>query len=173
MKRKDVINITGKRKTKIKTNYRFNWLVRIFNYKHREFGKITTPEFRKIIETASDILIEKLFTTSELKFPYRLGYLCILKVKPTLKYVDGKLINRRPIIWSETVKLWEEDEEAWKKKLLIRSQLQHSYILKYTKIGAVFNNKRFFKFKVNRNLTNEFSRRAIEGSLEGFKNIKL
>lgn len=90
----------------------------------------------------------------EYTFPH-LGFeLMIRKIKKKVRIVDGKLANNLPIDWQATKKLWEEDEEAKNKKLLIRQNNSHTsgYIFKIylRKYKAKLKNKSYYQFMPNR-----------------------
>jgi len=91
--------------------------------------------------------------------PFRLGGIEIVKSKPIVIVDDsGKVINTFPPDWNATLKLWEQDPIAKKKKKLIRhlNPKTDGYVFKirYKKTNANYANKKIYNFKAGKSFTN-------------------
>ena len=51
-----------------------------------------------------------------------MGRLEVRKFEPIIRFDDNKLTVRLPIDWDRTLKLWSEDEEAYKERTLIKME---------------------------------------------------
>jgi hypothetical protein len=82
------------------------------------------------------------------------------KRKPKIK--DGKLLNNIPVDWQATKALWNRDEEAKEKKLLVRYNNSHTsgYVFRiyFKKFGAKIKNRSVYKFQVNRDFKRQISK---------------
>jgi hypothetical protein len=55
------------------------------------------------------------------------------KYDASIKIVDGKVKTNLPIDWDKTLKLWYEDEEAYKQRTLIKMEEKEIYKVHYNK----------------------------------------
>jgi len=108
------------------------------------------------------------------RLPHRMGRIEIRKTKKEIK-IDpntGELINKLPINWQATKKLWIENEEAKEKKIKIRYTNEHTdgYIFrpKYMKNTANFKNKSVYKMSVNRELRRNTEPAIISKRIDAF-----
>lgn len=109
-------------------------------------------EFYGIIRQINDLLAEELANGNTIVFPEGMGILELRKSKRGVSIVDGKLKITYPVDWSKTLRLWYEDEEARKKKLLLRREHEYIYRVKYNKFRATYNNKSLYEFTLNRGI---------------------
>ena len=95
-----------------------------------------------------DLIIEK---NLNYVLPYLGSSLSIKKVKRIPKIKNNKLFNTAPIDWKTTNELWNSDEEAKEKKLLIRYTNSHTmkYVFRiyFKKYISSFINKQYYSFK--------------------------
>lgn len=146
-------------KDKIKEHFSLKSAYRYF-CKNNPDVKIDAKEYRKIIYEANDAIINKIIYNN-LKFliPARLGYLEIKKSKKSPKLdKNGNLITKSlPIDHGSTLKLWQEDEEAFKTKKRIYHLNEHTegYLLKFKwdKFSALIKNKSIYSFTACRKAT--------------------
>ena len=122
---------------------------------------VTEHEFYSIIRTVNKYLAAEIAKGNTVKFPYSMGKLELRKIKTGASFKDGKLKVTYPIDWDKTLRLWFEDKEAKKSKLLIRNETSEVYKVKYSKYGTNFNNRCFYDFTLNR-----FIRHAIHKNIE-------
>lgn len=107
-------------------------------------------EFYSIIRTINNYLADEISKGNRITFPYRMGALELRKFERGVSIVDGKLKNTYPINWGDTLKLWEEDEEAKRDKILLRFENKYVYHIRYDKYDANYNNRIFYEFSVNK-----------------------
>lgn len=103
--------------------------------------------------------------------------ICIRKVKRQIRIQNNRVINTNPIDWKTTMKLWNDDEEAKTKKLVIRYLNNHSskYIfrIKIIKDGTSYINKKYYRFKPCRLFQRELSKRILDPNKENFEAFEL
>lgn len=106
--------------------------------------------FLSIIRDINNLLADKLALGNAISIPH-LGtfYITSPKVYSTITK-DNKFRNYRKIDWYATNKLWYEDPEAEKEKILIKNKQDNSYYIVWNR--GRFINCTFFKFRANRSL---------------------
>jgi hypothetical protein len=112
-------------------------------------------EFTKLLRKINTRIIEEMVLKNfAFNMPCKLGEISIKKKKPTL-YVndDGEVVNKLPINWGETKKLWENDAKSKKDKKFVRYLNTHtngySLFFHYYKGIARYNNKSLYVFKAS------------------------
>lgn len=98
-----------------------------------------------------------------------MGQLELRKYNATFDIVNGKVKTNLPIDWDRTLKLWYEDEEAYKERTLVKVEEKEIYKVYYNKQLADYQNMVFYEFKVNRELKRGIKQRIKEGKLDAFK----
>jgi len=98
-----------------------------------------------------------------------MGTLEVRKRLGTVKIVDGKLVNNLPVDWDTTLKLWAEDEESYKNKTIIRLEEDEIFIINYNKRKAIYNNKMFYQFNVNRKLKQRLKELIKNNEIDAFE----
>lgn len=121
-------------------------------------------EFYSIIRSVNNLLAEELSGGKEVVFPYKMGKLELKKSKRGVSIVEGKLKITYPVNWKETMKLWEQDEDSRINKRLIRFENEYIYHIRYCRATAIFENKSFFEFHLNRNI-----KRALKDNINNGK----
>lgn len=129
---------------------------------------ITDSQYRKITRIVNRLLSELLYKGEDIIFPHRLGGLEVRKFNSYLKFENGKIKSNLPINWHETLKLWHQDSECFKNKTLIRSENKEMYKIKYTRVIANYENKGFYEFKVNRELSIKVKQHIRDNNIEVF-----
>jgi hypothetical protein len=118
-------------------------------------------EFYAIIRGVNKLLAENIANGKTVKFPKKMGVLELRKHKAGAFFVDGKLKINYPPDWSETLKLWYEDEEARRNKTILRLENPWVYSVKYLRFPATYENKMFYQFQLN-----TFIRRALKDNIK-------
>ena len=111
---------------------------------------VTEKEFYAIIRGVNKLLAEEILLGKEVKLPACMGALELRKTEVGVRMKDGKLKITYPINWNETLKLWYEDAEARKDKLLLRHENKYVYHIRHNKFKANFENKCFYLFQPNK-----------------------
>ena len=169
--RRKVLKLGEKRNHKVKNSY---GVYDAFKYYRKIRPKdtkyvLTESQYFSIIRNVNNLLIENLLQNNDIKFPLRMGLLEVRKRQTNIKIVDGKLVNNLPIDWDRTLKLWYEDEEAYKEKTLVKMEEKEIFKVYYNKQLADYNNQVFYEFNANRELKKRLKQRIKEGKLDAFK----
>lgn len=169
--RTDILKLAQPRKTKINNSLGvYDIYKRIRKNKWRSIGeKLDVGTYYKIIKTANKELAKELLLGNDIIFPYRLGKIQLRKYKPKIEIKDNKLINNLPVDWDRTLKLWNEDVESKNNKILVKAESDYIYKIYYDKSEAVFNNKYFYGFKVNRTLKQLIKQEILNNSIDSYE----
>lgn len=125
---------------------------------------VTEHEFYSIIRMVNQLLADEIALGQSVKFPYRMGSLDLRKSEREASFKDGKLKINYPQDWGSTLRLWHEDVEARKNKIILRMEEPYVYSVKYNKYGANYENKCFYGFD-----TNTFIKRALKENIKSGK----
>ena len=98
-----------------------------------------------------------------------MGRLEVRKFEPIIRFDDNKLTVRLPIDWDRTLKLWSEDEEAYKERTLVKREEKEIFRVFYNKRTANYENKSFMQFEVNRDLKRRLKQRIKSKVVDAFK----
>jgi hypothetical protein len=129
---------------------------------------LTESQYFSIIRKINTLLGKRLLEGKDIEFPYRLGRIELRKKKITFRMEDGKIKNNLPINWNATLELWFEDKESFEKKTLVQATAKTAFKIIYNKSKAVFNNKAFYEFSLNRELARTLVMEAKNNRLDGF-----
>jgi len=144
---------------KIKAHYGIKDYYKAFK---KDNPKLNIPynQFTKIVNKFNERIVEAIIEDNlHYKLPYLGASLSVKKHKSVPRIVDGKLYNPTPVDWQATNKLWDEDEEARERKLLVRYSNNHTskhvFRIYFKKYIYPFINKKYYSFDTCR----AFSRR--------------
>lgn len=150
-----------------------------WRYYCRNCKTIPYARYKEILEY---ILNEYALLISEkamdMKFPYKLGQIRIVKHFRTTKFEGDEMITNMPIDFKATNELWKVDPEAKKSKQLVYLLNQHSdgymYQIKYTvsDIADRYNKLRFLKYKPARVMTRQFAKNIKEHKIDALEQEK-
>lgn len=129
---------------------------------------LTSQEFYRIIRSVNNLMATLLIKGKSINLPYRMGRLELRKRSTTIRYKGNKLINTLPIDWDRTLKLWSEDEEAYKERSLVKTETKEVFRFHYDKSRATFENKSFYRLKVNRRLKLLLKQEIINGNVDAY-----
>lgn len=141
-------------KGKIKSHYGIVDYYKAYR-KDNPTSKVTKSLYSKIISRFNEELIDLIINENvEYNLPYLGSSLSIRKMKSVPRIVDGKLYNQTPVDWVATNKLWDEDEEAREKKLLVRYLNNHTskyvFRISFKKYVYPFMNKKYYTYEKSR-----------------------
>lgn len=166
--RKSILKVNNKRHHKIKGSLgvrdAFLWCRK--NKLFRE--KIFEKEFYQIVRTVNNLMADSLAEGNDLKFPQRMGQLEVRKYSPFVRFENGKIKTNRGINWKATLSLWNEDEDAKKNKVLVRSEDKEAFVIFYNRAFANYQNKTLYKFKPNRELAIRIRKAGNEGIIDAY-----
>lgn len=130
---------------------------------------LTEHEFYTIIRQVNNLLADSLLEGNDIILPNRLGTLELRKYNARIDIKDGKLKTNLPIDWDRTLKLWSEDEEAYKNRILIKMEEKEIFKVFYNKRTANYENKSFYTFEVNRDLKRRLKQKIKNKLVDAFK----
>ena len=144
-----------------------------FNFYSENIGNIDRGLFSKIITEFNKGVVDLIIEESLVFYIPYIGFeIMVKKDKRKPKIVNGKLINNVPIDWKATNELWDENEEAREKKLLVRYNNSHTsgYVFRIycKKFKGNIKNKNLYKFKPNRKFQRDLSARIKDPDKDNF-----
>ena len=135
---------------------------------------LTEHDFYSIIRKVNEYLAIELENGNDVKLPCRMGRLELRKSEAKINIVNGKIKTNLPVDWNRTLKLWYEDEEAYKNKTLVKVEEKEIFKIFYNRKLANYNNQSFYKFEVNKSIKKKLKQNIKEGKIDAFKlNSKL
>lgn len=131
---------------------------------------LTESQYFSIIRKINEHLGDLLVTGNDVLLPHRLGRLEIRKYNSniTIDEKSNKIKTNLPIDWDKTLRLWFEDKECFKDKVLVRVEEKEIYKVYYNKVIAEYNNKSFYEFNVNRDLKKRLKQNIKRGKIDAF-----
>lgn len=157
-----------KRTHKVKSDFGMGDYHRFYN---KKYGKIERKRYSNII-TDFNLLLRDLLIINNVTYsiPSLHFHLVLKKERRRPKIVDGKLINNIPVNWPATNSLWKRDEEAKKKKLLVRYNNSHTsgYIFRilFKKTNAKIKYRSVYKFQPNRQFKRDLAKKLNNPDLD-------
>lgn len=133
-----------------------------------DIGYISEHDYYTIIREVNKELARIFLTTSSIKLPERMGIIELRKYPTKINIINGKIKTNLPINWDATLKLWAEDKEAYNNRMLIRSEEKEVYKVIYNKNKAIYNNKAFYFFELNRQLKIKIKQQIKSGHLDAY-----
>ena len=130
---------------------------------------LTESQYFAITRKVNEFLAEALSRGEDVILPFRLGRIEVRKYESRITWDGKKVKSNLPIDWDRTLKLWYEDEEAYKNKTLVKVEEKEIFKVYYNKQLADYNNQVFYEFNVNRELKKRLKQRIKEGKLDAFK----
>lgn len=129
---------------------------------------VTEHEFYTIIRQVNNLLADNILRGEDIVLPHRLGVIELRKYDARITLSNGKVVTNLPVDWDRTLKLWSEDEEAYKERTLIKMEEKEIFSIYYNKTRANYKNKSFYSFQPNRQLKIEIKKRIKAGKLDAF-----
>lgn len=131
---------------------------------------LTEHQFYYIIRHINELLSDNLLEGKDLILPHRMGRIEIRKIDRYVRLDDkGNIHTNAPVDWDSTLKLWAEDDLAYKDKILVRTNDKEFFKVYYNKAKANYNNKSFYEFAVNRDLKLRLKHKIKRGNFDAFK----
>lgn len=168
--RRTVLKLNSPRKHKVNNS---NGVYQAYKYirknKWFDIGRpLTEHEFYSIIRQVNNLLAREVLQGHDVILPHRLGRIELRKYETRMSIKDGVLRTNLPIDWDKTLKLWSEDEESFKKKVLIKMEEKEIFKVYYNRRNAIYENKSFMEFEVNRDLKRRLKQRIKSGAIDAF-----
>ena len=130
---------------------------------------VTEHEFYTIIRQINNLLAENILSGGDIVLPHRLGTIELRKYDTRISICNGKVVTNLPIDWDRTLKLWSEDEEAYKERTLIKMEEKEVFKVFYNKRTANYENKSFMQFEINRDLKRRLKQRIKNKAVDAFR----
>lgn len=125
---------------------------------------LTESQYFAITRMVNSLIASEIIKGNDIKLPHRMGTIEVRKYEKSVKIGDdGEVKTNLPIDWDNTLKLWYEDEEAYKDKTLLRLDEQEIYKIIWNKENVNFNNRSFYEFVFNRDLKQRLKHNIKEG----------
>lgn len=130
---------------------------------------LTEHEFYTIIRQINNLFADNIIEGNDIHLPNRMGDIELRKYENIIEFRNGVLVDSLPIDWDRTLKLWYEDEEAYKNKTLIKMEEKETFRVFYNKRTANYENKSFMQFEANRNLKLRLKQKIKNKTIDAFK----
>ena len=168
--RKQVLRVNEPRKHKINNSVgvydAYKW---IRKNKWLDIGQpISEHDFYTIVRHINDYLAECLSNGQDIILPHKLGRLEVRKFGAKIELKGDTVKTNLPVDWDKTLKLWFEDEEAYKERTLIKMEEKEIFSFYYNKTKANYNNKSFYNFQFNRQLKQALKKNIKIKGLDAF-----
>ena len=129
---------------------------------------LSESQYFAIIRKINELFVEAILSGEDVVLPCRMGRIELRKSTPNIKLENGKVKANLPIDWDKTLKLWYEDEEAYKNKTLVKIEEKEVYKIYYNRGLAEYTNKSFYLFNFNRDLKRRLKTNIKEGVIDAF-----
>lgn len=141
----------------------------IRKHKWLDIGRpLTEHEFYSIIRRINNYLADEIIRGRDITLPCRMGKIEVRKHNSYIKLEDGRVKTNLPIDWNKTLKLWYEDEEAYKNKTLIKMEEKEMFTIFYNRVNANYNNKGYYEYSPNRDVKLSLKKRIKEGNFDAY-----
>lgn len=169
--RRSILKVDGPRKHKVNNS---NGVYQAYKYIRRnkwfDIGRpLTEHEFYTIVRQVNNYLADELLHGHDITLPHRLGRIELRKYDARITINDGVLKTNLPVDWDRTLKLWSEDEEAYKERTLVKMEEKEIFKVFYNRRNANYENKSFYEFEVNRDLKRRLKQKIKSGAIDAFK----
>ena len=150
---------------KAKSDFGIADYYKFFNKKYNR--DISKSKYKNIIEDFNEAIINLIIEeTLVYQLPYIGMEIMIKKDRRRPKIVNGKLVNNTPPDWKTTKELWEKDEEAKEKKIIVRYNNYHTsgyvYRIYCKKFKCNLKYRSLYKFKPNRKFARGLGERLLD-----------
>ena len=167
--RKEILKVNKPRVHKVKNSLgtydAYKWLRK---NKWLDVGPISEHDYYAIIRTVNKALALNFLYSGSIKLPERMGEITLRKYPAKITLKNDKVQTNLPIDWDATLNLWSEDKDSYEKRTLIRAEEREIFKVLYDKSKALYNNKSFYTFELNRNIKISLKRQLKNGLLDAF-----
>ena len=167
--RREVLKVNKSRVHKVKNSLgvydAYKWLRK---NKWLDVGPISEHDYYTIIRSVNKALIVNFLTSGSIRLPEKMGEIILRKYPAKITLKNGKVQTNLPIDWDATLNLWSEDKDSYEKRTLIRAEERELFKVLYDKSKALYNNKSFYTFELNRDIKISLKRQLKNGLLDAF-----
>lgn len=129
---------------------------------------ISEHDFYFIIREINKHLADQLLSNRPIRLPQNMGLLELRKRIPSITLENGKIKTNLPVDWDKTLKLWASDIQAYNNKTLVRHESKEVFKVYYNKTKAIYNNKHFYTFTLNRDLKLALKEKVRNNEVDAF-----
>lgn len=167
--RREVLKVDKPRVHKVKNSLgvydSYKWLRK---NKWLDVGPISEHDYYAIIRVVNKLLALNFLVTGSIKLPERMGEITLRKYPAKITLNNGKIQTNLPIDWDATLNLWSEDKDSYDNRTLIRAEEREIFKVLYDKSKALYNNKSFYNFELNRDIKKALKKKLKNGLLDAF-----
>lgn len=167
--RREVLKVDKPRVHKVKNSLgvydAYKWLRK---NKWLNMKPISEHDFYAIIRAMNKALAKNFLHLGSIKLPERMGEIILRKYPAKITLKNDKVQTNLPIDWDATLNLWSENKDSYEKRTLIRAEEREIFKVLYDKSKALYNNKSFYTFELNRNIKISLKRQLKNGLLDAF-----
>ena len=167
--RREVLKVNKPRVHKVKNSLgvydAYKWLRK---NKWLDVGPISEHDYYAIIRAVNKALVLHFLIAGSIKLPERMGEITLRKYPAKITLENGKVQTNLPIDWDATLSLWSEDKDSYEKRTLIRAEEREIFKVLYDKSKALYNNKSFYTFELNRDIKLSLKKQLKNGLLDAF-----
>jgi len=131
-------------------------------------GAISEHNYYAIIRAVNKSMALKFLTIGSIRLPEYMGEITLRKYPTKITLSNGKLQTNLPIDWDATLTLWAEDKESYEKRTLVKAEEKEVFKVLYNKNKALYNNKTFYSFELNRTIKKALKDKLKTGQLDAF-----
>lgn len=136
-------------------------------YTKKYNSEVSRSRYKSIIEDFNDGIKNLIIEESLVyQLPYIGMEIMLKKDKRKPRIVNGKLINNTPPNWKATNELWDRDDEAREKKIVVRYNNHHTsgyvYRIYCKKFKCNLKYRSLYKFKPNRTFARGLGKRLLD-----------
>lgn len=163
---------TKRTEGKIKTDYGIKDYYKF--YKDKSKDPVDMKRFHKVISEFNKKIVDSIINEG-LEFTPVASQICftVRKLTKKIEIVNNKVVNKNPVDWKTTLQLWKDNDEAKKKKLIIKHLNNHTskYIfrIKMIKCGYSYTNKKYYRFKPCRGFQRALAKRIFDPNKDNFQ----
>jgi hypothetical protein len=143
----DIKKVKDKRKSKITNSY---GIIDYYHYYRKDNTNINRAMYLKIVKAVSDKIIYYILKGYLIKLPYSFGTILLIKSPKNIDNYGNKLSYSTKVNWHETLKLWQEDTQAYQDRQVIKFNSEYTYKIKHSNIFNSPSNLKYYKFKFPR-----------------------
>ena len=118
--------------------------------------------YSKIVNEVNKILVEQMLEGHVFDIPFQMGSFMIASIPAKVFEKDGKIYTNYRTDWKKTLQYFYEDEEGRNAHKPVKRIQNDIYYIRYTKSGARFRNRMFYRFRANRSFVRKLGA-AVEG----------
>lgn len=125
--------------------------------------------YSKVINEVNQILVEQMIEGHIFDMPFQMGSFLIASKPARVEMVDGELLTNYRTDWQKTLQYFYEDIEGRNKHKTIKRIQPDIYYIKYSKRGANYHNRVFYRFRANRSFVKKLGAAVERGQVHCFK----